>query len=231
MLAPAMDARLHDTMEHLTRAFLAENASLNLSALRSFDQCWHGNVLDSLAFLDALPRLTVGRKEPLTILDLGTGGGFPLLPLSLALPDADCHGIDATTKKIDAVARIAEALNLQNVTLHAGRAEELGRDPALRERCDIVTARAVAPLATLLEYAAPFLAVGGVCVFWKSTRTAEEERGALRAMELLSLRPLPPHAYVLPGKWGERRLLLYEKTAPTDERYPRAVGVAKKTPL
>ncbi len=226
-----MNDVLRQKLETLTESFLDENAKLNLSALRTFDQCWNGNVLDSLAFLECLPQLRVGKKSPLKILDIGTGGGFPLLPLATALPDEELHGMDATAKKIESIKRIAEKTELKNITLHTGRMEELAHDPSLREKFDIVTARAVAPLATLLEYAVPFLSVGGFCVCWKSMHTADEERSALSAMKLLSVTPQDPFTYDLPEEWGTRRLLLYKKTAPTNKGYPRMTGSPKKTPL
>jgi 16S rRNA (guanine527-N7)-methyltransferase len=221
-LTPDLEARLRT----LTTAFLAENAKLNLSALRTPEACWVGNVLDSLPALD-LPELTDAR----TLLDLGTGGGFPLLPLACARPDLSCTGLDATGKKIDAIGRIAQATGLSNVHLLTGRAEDLGHDRTCRERFDCVTARAVAPLPTLLEYAAPFVRTGGILVLWKSLHIDAELQASLGGRSTLSTHLLRSHRYTLPGDWGERQLLIFGKTATLKALYPRGNGLPRSKPL
>ncbi len=217
-------------LRKLVDVFLRENAKVNLSALRSPEQCWVGNVLDSLAALDIEPihRYT---HTPIHLLDLGTGGGFPLLPLAICLPQAQCTGLDATQKKTDAVERIARALGLGNVELLAGRAETLGRDGRYREQFDIATARAVAPVRTLLEYCAAFVKVNGRIILWKSLDIAKELEDSLRARTEFSCRLTGEHRYTLPGDFGERQLLVFEKTAALSKKYPRTVGVPKKSPL
>lgn len=214
-------------LEELCDRFLYENSLLNLSALRSRESCWVGNILDSLALLPLLPTL----KRKASILDIGTGGGFPLLPLATLLPKTECTGIDATQKKIDAVSRIAHDTHIDNCTLICGRTEELGHDPGLREHFDIVLARAVAPLATLLEYCSPFCAVGGHVVLWKSLHIAEELEQSLSARTSLSLHLVDTHRYTLPGDWGERQLLVFLKSGVLPRQYPRAIGIPKSTPL
>ncbi|TSC57406.1 MAG: 16S rRNA (guanine527-N7)-methyltransferase [Candidatus Peregrinibacteria bacterium Greene0416_19] len=228
-------------LRELVSAFLSENQHINLSALRTEDQCWIGNVLDSLALLGVLPKFSILPTSPpglrrasnsqFTILDVGTGGGFPLLPLAITLPDAKLTGLDATQKKIDAVRRIADALELTNVELIAARAEILGHDPLHRETYDIVTARAVAPISVLLEYASPFAKVGGRVVLWKSMHIEEELKDSLLARAEVSCHLVDQHEYVLPGDWGKRQLLVFEKSATLSKKYPRAVGVPGKKPI
>ena len=220
---------IHDEqrLRELTAAFLEENAKLNLSALRTEEACWIGNVLDSLPFLEVLPQL----GEVRAVADVGTGGGFPLLPLAMALPDVTFTGIDSTGKKIDAIGRIAGKMGLKNVRLVAERAEVLGRDAAHRERYDVVLARAVAPLVTLLEYASPLARDGGHLVLWKSLHIEQEAQDSLHARSELSVKQIATHRYTLPGDWGERQLLVFRKTSPLSERYPREVGMPKGHPL
>jgi 16S rRNA (guanine527-N7)-methyltransferase len=208
------------------RHFLAENANINLTALRTEEQCWNGNVLDSLPFLD-LPFAA----EAQSILDVGTGGGFPLLPLAVCLPSARLVGLDATQKKIDAVRRIADATGLRNVELLCGRTEQLGRDPQYRERFDVVTARAVAPLNVLLEFCSPFARPGGHVVLWKSLHAEEEIAQSLLARAELSSHLETRHRYDLGGDWGERQLLVFSKSGALPKNYPRGVGVPKSHPL
>ncbi|MBI1813099.1 16S rRNA (guanine(527)-N(7))-methyltransferase RsmG [Candidatus Peregrinibacteria bacterium] len=213
----------------LVDIFLEENAKINLSALRTTEKCWIGNVLDSLALLEIFPKSEVRSLK--STMDIGTGGGFPLFPLAISLPEATLTGVDATKKKIDAVDRIAKKFDLKNVHLICGRAETFGRDSKLRERFDIVTARAVAPVTVLLEYCAPFARVGGHIVLWKSMDIEEELEESKRAQEELSCALLEKHRYRLPKNYGERQLLVFRKTATTTGEFPRGVGVAKKKPL
>lgn len=222
-LSPALESRLQD----LLRVFLEENGKLNLSALRTEETCWIGNILDSLAFLDAGIDLPAGSA----LLDLGTGGGFPLLPLAIARPDIHCTGLDAVGKKIRAVERIAAALTLKNARTVGGRSEERARETAHRERYDVVTSRAVAPLSILLEYASPFARTGGLIVLWKSLHIEEELAASTNAQRILRCPLERAHRYALPGDWGERQLLLFRKTGATPKEYPRTVGMAKKMPL
>lgn len=220
-------------MDRLVDLFLQENARVNLSAFRETEQCFIGNVLDSLALIELLPTI-IGpewEREHIKILDLGTGGGFPLLPLALLLPNARFTGLDATQKKIDAVERIAKAMGIANVTFVARRAEDYAHKDGTRETFDLVLARAVAPIATLLEYSAPFAKLHAKCVFWKSMHVADELRESATASKLLATRLITSHAYTLPDDWGERQLLVYDKEARTSMEYPRRVGIPKSRPL
>ena len=224
---------LNETMEKnlqaLLHLFLEENAKLNLSAFRSEEDCWHGNVLDSLPALEL--DIVAKAQDGATLLDIGIGGGFPLLPLALALPQMSFTGLDATQKKVDATQRIVDALEVKNVTLLCGRTEELGREPQHREQYDIVTARAVAPLNTLLEYASPFVKPGGYIICWKSMQIEQELQNSLLARAELSCQLTDQHPYTLPDKWGERQLLIFEKRGPINKKYPRSVGIPKKKPI
>ena len=164
-------------------------------------------------------------------MDVGTGGGFPLLPLAMALPEAQLTGLDATQKKVEAVGRIVHALGLGNVRVVAGRAEEEGRKPEERERYDVVTSRAVAETGVLLEYTSPFAKPGGHIILWKSMTIDKELEESLLARAELSAHLVGQHVYELPGNWGKRQLLVFEKGGPLSAKYPRDVGVPSKKPL
>lgn len=220
------ESRLRQLMD----VFLEENRKLNLSALRTPELCWPGNILDSVAFLqsfDAYPDLPKMKK----LLDIGTGGGFPLVPLALCLPDVMCIGIDATQKKVDAVRRIITAVGIPNASLVCGRTESLAHNAEYRAQFDVVTARAVAPLSVLLEYAVPFLKVGGLCAFWKSTKIAAELAATADAQQKLSAPYLGAFEYQLPDHWGQRTIVFFKKTAATSRDYPRRTGIPKQDPL
>lgn len=224
-LTTAQERRLRK----LVSAFLEENKKLNLSAHRTEESCWIGNVLDSLAAME-LPLLQ-DAKEGSSVIDIGTGGGFPLLPLAILLPHCRFTGIDATRKKVDAVGRIIQELRIPNVPVVCGRAEDVGQNPQHREQYDIVLSRAVAELSTLLEITVPFARIGGSIILWKSLDIAEELQASSHAQQKLSCALADQHRYALPGDWGERQLLVYRKTGTTPGMYPRPVGVPKKRPL
>ena len=237
-----MDSALEKKLRMLVDVFLIENAKLNLSAFRTPESCWTGNILDSLAVVgnSPLPQageglgVRAGNKSStsvVSILDLGTGGGFPLLPLAVSLPSARFTGMDATLKKIDAVGRIVEQMALKNVELICGRAEALGRVARHREQYDLVLCRAVAQIAVNLEYCSPFVRPGGRIILWKSMDVEEELKTSGHAQKELRCRLTAAHVYELPGDFGKRQLLIFEKAGKLPDMYPRAVGVAKKKPL
>ncbi|NOS67226.1 MAG: 16S rRNA (guanine(527)-N(7))-methyltransferase RsmG [Candidatus Peribacteraceae bacterium] len=218
-------------LHELVKVFLEENSKVNLSAFRTEESCWVGNILDSLSFLELLPLFSTLNSQ-LSILDIGTGGGFPLLPLMIALPDVRFTGIDSTQKKIDAVARVITSLGFARkapLDLLCGRVEEFGHH--FREEFDVVTARAVAEINVLLEYAAPFLKIGGKIILWKSMDIEQELKESQRAQKEFHCPLKDRHVYELPGDFGKRQLLIFEKTGKTPPDYPRPVGMAKKKPI
>jgi 16S rRNA (guanine527-N7)-methyltransferase len=149
----------------------------------------------------------------------------------MCLPGSTLTGMDSVKKKLDAVGRIAGAMGLTNVRLTTGRAEELGHDTEYREQFDIVTARAVAPINTLLEYCAPFVKKGGFVVLWKSLDIEQELKDSLLARAELSCHLIKQHTYSLGAEWGERQLLIFEKASALSKKYPRETGVPKKDPI
>lgn len=163
-----------------------------------------------------------------TIADLGAGAGFPGLPLAVALPDARVALVESNARKCAFIRAAADAARVRNAEVVAERAEAWGAGVGTR---DLVTARALAPLAVLAEYAAPLLRENGVLVAWKGRRDDEEERaGAAAAAELglavEEIRPVDPY----PGA-EHRHLHVLRKVAPTPARFPRRPGMARKRPL
>lgn len=213
-------------LRELMAAFLIENQKINLSAYREEEQCWIGNILDSIG---GIREAEFGKG--MHVLDLGTGGGFPLLPLAILFPDVRFTGLDATKKKIEAVRRISNHLAFTNVDLLIGRAEDLGREPHLREQFDAVLSRAVATLSTLLEFMSPFTRVGGRNFCYKSLTIEEEVLRSVEARMQMKTRLIERREYVLPAGWGRRQLLIFQKTAALTMEFPRAVGIPKKMPL
>ena len=220
---PEAYARLARFVELLQR----ENQRLNLTAIRDVDAVWRLHVCESLALLPL-----VGELRARLLLDLGTGGGIPGVPLACVRNDLHVTLLDATRKKLDAVGRIVAELELSNVETLWGRAEILAHDETQREQYDAVTARAVAKLPTLVEYAAGFVRVGGQCWFPKSVDAVQREaEDARRAAEQCALQYVKTHRFRLPGEYGERAVVIYEKRGPLRKDLPRSPGRPRSTPL
>jgi 16S rRNA (guanine527-N7)-methyltransferase len=188
------------------------------------------HVADSLSGLE-VEQLARAR----TIADVGAGAGFPGLALAIALPDARVDLIESAGRKAAVIGRLAQAAKLDNARAVTARAEEWAATPAAlgggREAYDAVTARAVAALPVLVEYAGPLLRMDGVLVAWKGAREAEEEAGARRAAELVGL-AAGDVLRVEPFEGArDRHLHTFRKIAPTPERFPRRPGMAAKRPL
>jgi 16S rRNA (guanine527-N7)-methyltransferase len=183
------------------------------------------HLADSLSGL-AIPELV----RATAIADIGAGAGFPGLALATALPEANVDLIESTERKCEVIARLAAAAGLDNAQPVPTRAEEWAAGDG-GERYDVVTARALASLAVLVEYAAPLLTPAGVLVAWKGARDPAEEAAGADAAALVGLEQREPLA-VRPFKGSrERNLFVYEKVAPTPERFPRRPGMATKRPL
>lgn len=183
-------------------------------------------------FLDCLSCLLVRDIAPgERVADIGSGGGFPGLVLAVARPEASYTLIESTEKRGRFLREAAGALHLDTVTVLIERAEQTGRSPAHRERYDLVTGRAVAPLATALEYFLPLARVGGQVLAMKGPRGERELARSAGALETLGGSVAHTHRLSLPQSMGDRTLLLIEKTAPTPDRYPRRAGMPAKRPL
>lgn len=186
---------------------LAENERTNLTAVRDAAQVWPLHICDSLTLLPLVERF-----KPRAVVDLGTGGGVPGLPLACVLPEVRFTLVDATRKKIEAVERIGRSLGLENCHYVWGRGEALAHEPPHRERYDVVIARAVASLENLARYASGLIRPNGQAWFMKSCQAAEAER---RAAERATTRHQLIHAATetvrLPEPHGERAMLVYEK--------------------
>ena len=185
---------------------------------------------DSLSGLE-VPELSSARR----IADIGAGAGFPGLVLAIAVPRAQVDLIESAGRKTAVIDRLIQASELVNARSITARVEDYARVPAPlgggREAYDVVTARALGPLALLVEYAAPLLRPDGVLVAWKGARDeAEEAAGAAAAKEVgMTVGEVVP---VQPYPASENRHLhVFRKVSPTPERYPRRTGVARKRPL
>lgn len=221
--SPGVDPEVVARLEPMLDLLAASHASLSSVTDRRSARDVH--VADSLSGL-AVDEVSAAERA----VDLGSGAGFPGIPLAVALPSARFTLIDSVGRKVEFMNEAIAALGLENAVAVKARSEEWGRGEG-REASDLVTARAVAPLEALAELASPLLAEGGALVAWKGEREPEgEERvAALRdrlAMELDRVVPVRPYA----GS-RERNLYVLKKCGPTPEGLPRRPGMVRKRPL
>lgn len=199
-------------------AVVESNKVFNLTAITEEKDFTYKHIVDSLAGISEIP---TGAK----LCDIGSGAGFPSVPIAIARDDVSVTALDSTTKKMNFVSQSAKSLGLKNISVIAGRAEE---QKAQFGKYDVVTARAVSALPILLELAMPFLKVGGVFLAYKTDES--ELSSAKNAMNVLGAKHLRTKTLTLPNG-DSRAILVFEKTKPTPPQYPRVYGSIKKKPL
>ena len=229
--SPKEQEQAIERCEQLVTLTLEHDRRVNLTAIRERDLFAVRHLEDTCRA--AAVMLEGMGQAPTKLADIGSGGGVPGRVWAILWPQAGVHLIEAAGKKCDFLRATAAALELPNVTVHQGRAERIGHDPALREAFDCVTARAVAELPVLLELTAPLLAAGGWLAAIKSARIeAEWDRAAHAAQTLMGadLSRLSPLAYQR-SDGCQCTVCLIKKRQKTPELYPRRDGVPLKRPL
>lgn len=211
----------------LALARLVREAPLNVTAIRAPDDVRRKHLADSLSCLRVLQTPGFGQ----TLLDLGSGGGFPGLPLAIVCPELQVCLLEANARKGAFLEATARELGLANVSVLVDRAEHAGQQPEWRERFDWVVARAVAPLPVLLEYGLPLCRVGGLLIAMKGPRAQQEVVGAQTALACLGGRLASEDAFELPAGAERRVLVCVRKTKATPRRFPRRPGVPARQPL
>ncbi len=223
------------------RELAAWNQRFNLTAITGYEEVQRRHFLDSLSCLLALPAGAAGRlpdvvplqvaSGSLRLADVGSGAGFPGIPLKIMLPDARVTLIEATAKKASFLRHIVRLLGLEGVEVLTARAEDVGRMPEHREQYDLVVARAVAPLCVLAEYCLPLCRIKGRVVAQKGGEGVEETGGALPAIALLGGALVGVKSVELEELPPGRTLVVIDKVAKTPEEYPRRTGIPSKRPL
>jgi 16S rRNA (guanine527-N7)-methyltransferase len=225
---PLTPAQL-DTFEAYAARLAAGRAAFNLTALTDPIDVALKHFVDSLTVVPALP--PVAPDGALRLIDVGSGAGFPGLPVKIARPDVRLTLVEATAKKADWLRLTAEALGMRGVQVCAVRAEDLGRDPAHRAQYGVVTARAVAHLAVLFELCLPFLRRGGILIAQKTVRGAADELpAAQKALTILQGRLREVRAVSHPDL-PNRALVVVEQMGAVPREYPRRAGMPAKKPL
>ncbi len=214
----------------LYRSLLLDwNRRVNLTAITDPTEVVTRHFLDSLTIVLALPPSV--REGGTVALDVGSGGGFPGLPLAIAFPTWRVTLLEATAKKVRFLETVIAELGLLNAHAVTARAEEYAHQPGQRGRYDVVTARAVASLPTLLEYTAPFTHVGGRIVLPKKGDLSAEMAAGEKAAHVLGARLLPPVQVDIPPLDDGRVIVVARQQHPCPPQYPRAQGAPTKKPL
>lgn len=207
--------------------FLIEwNGFMNLTAITERDEVMRKHFVDSLALSRALPV-----EEQCCIMDVGTGAGFPGIPLKIMYPHLKVVLLDSLNKRVKFLNTVIEELKLENITAVHGRAEDAARQKEYREQFDVVVSRAVANLASLSEYCLPFARVGGWFVPYKAGEIQEEVQEGKKAIAALGGELRRIEKFCLPDSDIERSLLVIEKVKETGKRFPRKAGMPGKEPI
>lgn len=208
------------------KELLEWNQKFNLTAIRDAESIRTKHFLDSLSCTLAWKSMPPGH-----LIDIGTGAGFPGIPLKILYPAMKLTLVESVGKKVTFLRHIVKVLGLENVEVFQSRAEDLGQDASHREKYDWAVARAVANLNVLSEYLIPFVKIGGTALAQKGETGPAEAQSAEKAMNVLGGKLKQLIAVNLPGVVDDRYLILMDKVAATPPKYPRKPGVPAKQPL
>ena len=234
----SLTERQKDQFLQYYELLVEKNKVMNLTAITDFDEVIEKHFIDSLMVAKVMDMY-----QNLKIIDLGTGAGFPGIPIKIAFPHIHMVLADSLNKRIKFLDEVIDALGLNPDANHAsgsdcgkietvhGRAEDLGHKQIFREQFDLCVSRAVANLSTLCEYCVPFVKVGGYFISYKSGNVDNELEQAKRAMHILNSDLVKCEKMHIPGTDMERSFVILKKNAPIPKKYPRKAGTPGKEPL
>ncbi|WP_333788452.1 16S rRNA (guanine(527)-N(7))-methyltransferase RsmG [Lactobacillus acetotolerans] len=207
---------------------LTANEHVNLTRITEEDDVYLKHFFDSLT-----PLLTFKKvfKENTTLCDVGSGAGFPSLPLKILQPTLRVTIVDSLAKRLTFLKKLITELNFQGVTLVHGRAEDVGQNKLYREKFDIVTARAVAKMPILSEYCLPLVKKGGYFIALKGPKADDELKDSQKALAVLGGKVISSKTLTLPDSDEERTLILVQKDKLTPKKYPRQAGTPHRKPI
>lgn len=202
------------------------NEKMNLTAITDFDEVMKKHFVDSVSLIKAYDV-----TKEVSVIDVGTGAGFPGLALKIAFPNLKVTLLDSLNKRIQFLDAVIEELCLKDINTVHGRAEDFAKPGQLREKYDLCVSRAVANLSTLSEYCLPFVKVGGIFISYKSEKISEEMVQAKNAISLLGGVVKNQVEFQLPESDIYRNLFVIEKKKETPKKFPRKAGLPSKEPL
>ena len=207
---------------HYMNGIISWNDKINVTAIVDPKEFIVKHFVDSITINDII-------NNEGKMLDIGTGAGFPGIPIKLLNDRLSVTLIDSVNKKLNVIRDVTKDMNIDNLEIIHSRAEDLARDNNYREKYDYVTTRAVSNLSTILEYMVPFLKINGIAICMKGPNYKEEIDDSTNTFKVLGIRLKEVKQYVFEGQ--ERNVLIIEKTKKTDEKYPRGGGKPLKEPL
>ncbi len=215
-----------DQFEKYKDLLLEWNKNINLTAIEDEKEVYIKHFMDSLSCLKGNYI-----KDGDSIIDVGTGAGFPGIPLRVCLDNLNLTLLDSLNKRINFLKEVCTSLHLNNVIFVHGRAEDCGQNINYREKYDIATARAVANLPVLMEYCVPFIKVGGYFICLKGPALKEELNEAKKAMAVLGVEFVDKIDVLLPYTDIKHNIVIFKKIKNTPTKYPRKAGKPSKTPI
>ena len=202
------------------------NKVMNLTGITEFEDVLLKHFIDSVAVCQITDMSKIK-----SVMDVGTGAGFPGMPLKIVFPHLKITLLDSLNKRIQFLNAVIEKLQLDEIDTIHGRAEDFGRDPKYREQYDLCVSRAVANLSSLSEYCVPFIKVGGRFISYKAGEVEEEVTSASKAVRTLHCEPAVVEKITLPESDLSRSFVIIKKKGHLDKKYPRKAGMPTKNPL
>lgn len=212
------------SFEKYMNLLLEWNEKINLTAITQSDEVKLKHFVDSLTVLKYI-------NDDDKVIDIGTGAGFPGIPLKIMNENTKITLLDSLNKRINFLNIVIETLNLRNIQAIHGRAEEIARNKLYREKYDVAVSRAVANLSTLTEYMLPFVKIGGKCICMKGANVNEELERAQNAIKELGGEIERVDNFYLSDNDNERNIIVIKKVKETNSKYPRKAGTPSKEPL
>lgn len=229
----ALDLDISDVQKQQFITFyemlVEKNKVMNLTAITEFEEVIVKHFLDSLALVKVVSKEIL--ESDVKIIDIGTGAGFPGVPLKIAFPNIKITLLDSLNKRINFLKEVCDELKLENVEFIHGRSEDFGKNPQYREKYTLCVSRAVANLATLSEFCVPFVEVGGNFVSYKAGDCGEEVKESAKAVDKMGGKVEDIVEYTVPTSDLNRVLLKIKKEKTTPKAYPRKAGTPAKEPL